>query len=113
MIYAPIPDKQCTKCKQWIVASTEFFYKDARGRDGLFAHCKACHNAITQRRDIEHHELARERHRRWNAEHPEKMKESSKRWAANHREQVAEHSRRYYHAHKEERRAISKRWREE
>lgn len=37
--------KLCSKCQQF-KPPTEF-YRDRRGKDGLFARCKACHNRAT------------------------------------------------------------------
>jgi hypothetical protein len=40
-----IPQKQCTKCKQFKPANTEFFHKEAKRRDGFRCWCKDCTHA--------------------------------------------------------------------
>ncbi len=35
--------KRCNRCKEWLPATTEYFYKNkANGIDGLFPYCKKC-----------------------------------------------------------------------
>lgn len=36
--------KQCSKCHVEFPATTKFFYKDRRAKDGLRSECKQCHN---------------------------------------------------------------------
>lgn len=36
------PVKQCISCHEWLPADPEFFYRQARSRDGLDAPCKVC-----------------------------------------------------------------------
>lgn len=40
--------KICSKCKLPKSQETDF-HKDARHKDGLYAKCKACHNAVVRR----------------------------------------------------------------
>ncbi|HEC40779.1 MAG TPA: hypothetical protein ENI29_21225 [bacterium] len=37
-----IKNKQCSKCKKWKPATTEFFHKGSSTKDGLHSHCKVC-----------------------------------------------------------------------
>jgi 5-methylcytosine-specific restriction endonuclease McrA len=58
------PQKQCAgTCQQWLPATSEFFHKDKRKKDGLCNQCKEC--AIA-------------RSRAWKAVHKEERSESGK-----------------------------------
>jgi 5-methylcytosine-specific restriction endonuclease McrA len=59
------PTKTCTKCKQELPTTLEYFYAKKRGLYGLYAHCKACHSKITAPRASA-----------WNRAHPERVRES-------------------------------------
>ena len=37
-----VPQKQCTKCKEWFPATPEYFYRHKKSRDGLYYSCKTC-----------------------------------------------------------------------
>ena len=39
--------KTCTRCSTELPATLEFFYAAKGNRDGLYTHCKQCHNKIT------------------------------------------------------------------
>jgi len=36
------PEKLCVRCNEWWPADTEFFFRNARNKDGLGHTCKAC-----------------------------------------------------------------------
>ena len=50
------PFKECTKCGVAKPATTEFWQKDARGRDGLRPQCKACCTAWNRASYYRNHE---------------------------------------------------------
>ena len=37
-----IPQKQCTKCEQFYPATTEYFHRDKKNKDGFVNRCKDC-----------------------------------------------------------------------
>ena len=39
----PYVFKKCSKCGEWLVASTVNFYKEKCGKYGLRGNCKKCH----------------------------------------------------------------------
>jgi len=41
--------KVCTKCNMGFPATTEYFYRDCRKKDGLRLSCKCCHDIITKK----------------------------------------------------------------
>lgn len=43
--------KLCSKCKEYLPATTEFFHKDKRRPDGFFPYCKRCRVKDKQRYD--------------------------------------------------------------
>lgn len=52
-------EKQCSRCKKWFPATTEYFYVDPSRRDGFRPQCKAC------KRDHQRH---------WNIQNPQKSR---------------------------------------
>lgn len=67
------PQIECSKCHVALPATTEYFYKKARGKYGLFAHCKECHCAMT-----------RPNAKQWNKDHPEKNAAFQRKYKQNH-----------------------------
>lgn len=58
-----IPLKQCSKCKQELPATNEYFHKDKNSKWGLTTQCKEC---------------AKQKARDWLADNPERARESSR-----------------------------------
>jgi 5-methylcytosine-specific restriction endonuclease McrA len=44
MIYEPIPEKCCTKCRQWIPATLEYFRIGRAYKGGIRSACRQCEN---------------------------------------------------------------------
>lgn len=70
--------KVCSRCKE--EKSLGDFYKDARKKDGLYPHCKSCHNKLTtdyERRryasDSEFRQRKQAANQRWAAKNPDKV----------------------------------------
>ena len=64
--------KLCSRCQR--VRLTSLFYRDARKADGLYPHCKECHQGYTRRWEHAHHEQYRESQRLLYWKNPEKRK---------------------------------------
>jgi 5-methylcytosine-specific restriction endonuclease McrA len=69
--------KTCTKCLE--TKDITEYYKDSRGKDGLFARCKQCHikTSVT-----------------WHKNNKERVKEIVKRYKVNHPDRIREVNRR-------------------
>lgn len=43
-----VPQKQCSKCKEWLPATAEYFHRNKASADGLVSACKECLNRQTR-----------------------------------------------------------------
>ena len=91
--------KQCSKCRQWILCSSEYFYVANNKTDGLAACCKECkrnqnhHYAITNKdkiKEINHKTNLRPERQKYNREKSKKMKGEGycKQWYYNNLEKA-------------------------
>lgn len=71
--------KTCTKCQ--VEKPLDQFYKEPRGKDGLFARCKTCHLAATAN---------------WQKNNRDKVNGIARRYYQNNRETIARKSVEYY-----------------
>lgn len=93
--------RTCTKCGKIFPATTEFFHRDKKNKDGICTMCKACRCANSKEwRDANREHLA-EYDRRWRAENPELARAANRRWRAANRERRAENSSRWRAANRE------------
>jgi 5-methylcytosine-specific restriction endonuclease McrA len=67
--------RACTKCGESKPATTEFFHKTNQRKDGIYAHCKACHRLMVSKNSRQNLEGRRENARQWRAENIEKERE--------------------------------------
>lgn len=88
--------KTCVSCKE--VKPITDFYKDARGKDGYYARCKACHAEAVER---------------WQTNNSEKFKEANKKWKKMHKKKRAKESKQWARDHPEYRREVGEKWRAE
>ncbi len=113
------PQKQCSKCKQFFPATTEFFNKHSRG--GLQPRCKPCrkedrkiyndaHVEENRQYQQEHQEAARIRSRRFSERHQEEEYIRKKRYSETHREQERMRGRRHYEENREQERIRKRRY---
>jgi len=87
--------KVCIKCEQEFEKS--FFYKDSRGKDGLFARCKACHNKAS---------------RKWQVNNKDKVNKAAKNYRDSHKEEISERYKDWDSRNKEYRRLYKKQYRQ-
>lgn len=66
--------KTCTKCRQELPATREFYPPSKTGRHGLDSRCLACGREHARRRREENPELERERVRQWQNANREKVR---------------------------------------
>ena len=87
--------KICTLCNDGFPATTEFFYRDKNGRNGLKSYCKKCNKKFYHSSDeykrknrerqriyaskVENKIKKKEYSREWSQKNPDKIKESNKR----------------------------------
>ena len=93
--------KRCTKCKQELPATTEFFHKRASASDGLQAWCKTCVASYDTLRHAVHLDEYRERSQRWQADNPDKNRERNRRYRKRNADKVRE-SQKLYRAQRPE-----------
>lgn len=90
--------QQCTICKEWKLATPDFFYRASDNRTGLHAACKVCEKIKADRR---------------HAENPEIRRQVVRRYYASHRETILMRGKAYDIAHPEKRRERAQRRLEE
>lgn len=71
-----VPQKQCTKCKQFYDATTEYFGSLKKSKDGLSYHCKLCNAAYQREYCSNHREESRAKVKRHRDKFPEKKRVS-------------------------------------
>lgn len=96
--------KQCTDCKEFLPATTDYFAKQSKVKSGLRGQCKECRS--TQRKA--HRAENREVYRAYEQAGKEKHREASRKHHATHREEYRRAGREYAKAHAEERSAYLK-----
>lgn len=98
-----IPQKQCTKCKQWFDATTEYFNKNCQAKDGLHPNCKGCRRKY--REDNSEHIYLQKK--AWRENNPEKEKKRIMNWIENNREHYLNTRHNYYLENKEHHLSLS------
>jgi 5-methylcytosine-specific restriction endonuclease McrA len=82
--------KTCSKCKQELPITREFFYGDKRSKDGLVSCCKICHLQASARWRANNREKALEISRHWRENNQEKMQEARDQWADANKDRIRE-----------------------
>lgn len=114
--------KVCTKCGEAKPATPEFFSRDRKKRDGLFASCKECDRAYRAANKeriaararayyIANKERINERNRAWSNTNKEKESERHRVWYAANKERHAQYGRAYFQANIERRREYQRAYR--
>lgn len=97
----PYVFKKCTKCGEWLVASSVNFYKHKKYKYGLTSQCKECMKKHDKEYRETHKEAKAERNKKYYEEHKEAKAEYAKKWYEENKEAVAEHDKKYYKENKE------------
>jgi len=79
-------EKRCTKCLN--IKPYDEFYKDPKGKDGLYAACRTCHAIATNKWRTSHREKANAIMQHYRCMHPEKVKEGGKTYRKNNPEKI-------------------------
>lgn len=118
-----IPQKTCGKCGKTLIATSEFWYKDKKGKYGLATICKECAKAKALKWHYENTERTKEWHREYHAgrldevrayraENAEKIAQQKREWRQNNPDLVSAQKKRHYERHKAKIAAYQKSWRE-
>lgn len=99
-----VPLKQCALCKQEFPATSENFYQDKRGRNGLAPRCKKCTNRYLNAWKAQNKEKDRDYKRRYIANNPDKVQTSKQHWF----DRNPEYKKQHYERHKKEYRVRAK-----
>ena len=68
--------KRCSKCGEWLVASSKYFYKGKRGKYGLRAICKECEKKHSKGWYEENKEARTEKMKKYGKKYREQNKET-------------------------------------
>lgn len=108
MIYSPAFFKPCSKCGEWFPGTSQFFGVDKRGKMGLAAECRTCHNKrckiYDQKRSVYFRdyqrnlpkEIKNQRSAEWRQRNPEKAREVWHRQHVKRKDQEREYNRAKY-----------------
>lgn len=88
-----IPQKQCTRCKNFHPATTENF-RLHKGK--LYCHCVACHKLDKQESHMRCKEKNNARVKKWSDKNREHKREMDRQYAASHREEAIIKSQKWY-----------------
>jgi len=88
------PLKHCCRCGRELPGTREYFYADKRSSDGLYGHCKACHNAAVRKRyEGDRREKTLKAQRQYREAFPERRKAVVKRYYLRHKDEHRERTR--------------------
>ena len=96
----PYVFRQCTKCKQWLIASKNNFSKHKKSKWGLNSICKKC----AKKRGKEYYEKNKEHIKKHKKEYREKNKENIKNYNKEYYKNNKEYFKEYNKNHKEQHR---------
>lgn len=96
-----IPLKQCTKCKEWLPATREYFYSHVRTKDGLNNECRPCALARRHKYVANNTEQINARSRESYRANPEPIRVKRREYVANNHERVKAQKREHHAANSE------------
>lgn len=102
--------KQCTKCKEWKLATNEYFRKRSDSKDGLAHECKACGNArwkVWHSNNVQKH---RDNAKKWRLDNPEKHSEHVNTWWRDNRDRKREYNKQYRAKHRDQTNGYSRKY---
>jgi hypothetical protein len=108
-----IPEKQCSICKEKLPATTEYFYKKSKSRDGLQNRCKKCAKEAFKKYYDNNSDDMRERSRQYHTDNPEKERERKKRYIKENPDKVKAEKKRRYDKNPEKERERGRKYRAE
>lgn len=107
--------KPCTKCGIIYPATLTHFLKHPRGRYGLQAKCRVCHQAATRAWYNAHPEKRKSGWQAWKSKYPQRRKETNERWKqenpVKYRESQQKAGAKWYASNRDKKLVAKKRWR--
>lgn len=91
------PTKACRKCNQELPATTEYFSRDKKAKDGLFYWCKSCHRAYYQ----ENKDAIATYKREYRLINPEKIQKKNRQYYQANRDKLLEGKRENYQVNRD------------
>jgi hypothetical protein len=101
-------EKRCRRCGMCFPATTQYFMRHKKGKNGLHPWCRACYAEYQRNHYADHQEARVEQKRQYNFEHREEKAVKQREYYAEHREDILEYMRTYRDEHREEISAYSK-----
>ena len=91
----PYVFKKCSKCGEWLVASTVNFHKNKGGKYGLKSNCKKCYAKNNKQRYKNNKEKISEYNKQRYKNNKEKILEYHKQYRKNNKEKILEYNKQY------------------
>ena len=98
----PYVMKKCSKCGEWLVASSKYFHKKKRGKYGLKGQCKECMREYDKEYRETHKEAIAEQKKKWYEENKEARAEKDKKYYEANKEAILEYHKKYYEENKDD-----------
>lgn len=98
----PFCIKQCSKCKQLLVAYKNNFNKHPNGKYGLQNKCKNCISQYNKQNYEENQDHKKELSKKYSQTHKEEKREKNKKYYKDNKEELKEYRKQYYEINKEE-----------
>lgn len=108
----PVQEKVCTGCGETLLATTEFFFAQKSGKNGLIADCKKCRLQASKIWEKTHREQRRLTHKKWREKNLERMDSRQREWRKRNPEKIKGYSRKHYERNKEKVASRSRVWRQ-
>lgn len=100
-IDSTIPQKQCSKCKQWFPATLEYFLKRSNAKDGLRNHCRQCSTKYGQDYRKKHEDKEKRYRKQYYIDNKEQLKEYTRNRNRQFPEMKAAYNKKYKKLHPE------------
>lgn len=105
--------KICSKCGEEKPATTEYFGKAKRNKDGLRGQCKDCMKEYRKQYYKKNKEEEKESHKQYYKENKEKIKEYKKQYREENKEEIKEYQNQWYQENKEKMKEYNKQYHKE
>ena len=108
----PYVFKRCTKCGEWLVASTYNFHKDKQCEYGLKSQCKKCRAERSKQYYEDNKDKISEYHKQWYENNKDKILEQHKQYYEGNKDKKLEQCKQYYEGNRDKILEYQKQYRE-